>query len=253
MKAAVRHLKIRQFLESSEFLDVETLCRELETSEATVRRDLVALEKNGSLKRVYGGAMAAQVPANSYKLDYAWQSGHMQAEKQRMAVLAAGLVEDGQTVILDGGSSVAAVARRLTNRSLQVVTNSLSIAELFADVRQIEVILTGGYLYPRLRAMVGPMCEKMLSTVRADVLIMGVAGVTGNGFSNNNTLVVGPELRMMEASRRVIVVADHSKFGQGALISVAALDAADIVVSDTGLAPEYHTMLRSQGVDLRLA
>jgi len=252
MNGSVRQLRIRQLIDSNEFVDLETLRRELAASVSTLRRDLMELEGQGVLKRVYGGAMAAQPSANS-TLDFRFQSGRMQDEKERIAAAVAGLVEDGQTVILDGGSTVAAVSRHLAERRLQVVTNSLAIAEVLADARQIELTLTGGYLYPRTRVLVGPLCEHTLSTVRADTLIMGIGGVTQAGYSNNNTLVVGPEQKMIEVSRRVIVVADHGKFGRSAMIPVAPLDVADLVVSDSGLDAGYREMLREHGVEVRLA
>jgi DeoR family fructose operon transcriptional repressor len=252
MNGSLRQLRIRQLIESNEFVDLETLRRDLSASESTMRRDLMVLEQQGVLKRVYGGAMAAQ-PASNTTLDFQFQSGRMQAEKERIAVMVAALVEDGQTVILDGGSTVAAVSRHLVGRSLQVVTNSLAIADEFADARQIELILTGGYLYPRTRVMVGPLCEHMLGTVRADTLIMGIGGVTETGYSNNNTLVVGPERKMIDVSQRVIIVADRSKFGKSAMIPVAPLDVADLVVTDGGLGAAYQAMLREHKVEVMLA
>jgi DeoR family fructose operon transcriptional repressor len=252
MNAAIRQRKIRQMLESQEFVDLETLTGALEASESSVRRDLASLEAEGVLKRVYGGAMALQA-SSTHLLDFAWQSTRMGEEKQRIAALAAGLVEDGQTVLLDGGSTVAMVARELSNRSLHVLTNSLPIADILADARQIEVTLMGGYLYPRLRVMVGPLCEQMLGGVSADVLIMGIGGVTEAGFSNNNTLVVGPERKMIEVSRKVIVVTDHTKFDRAAMIPLAPLSMADVVVSDAGLDSRYRQMLEAADVHVLLA
>jgi DeoR/GlpR family transcriptional regulator of sugar metabolism len=156
-------------------------------------------------------------------------------------------------VILDGGSTVAAVARELNNRSLHVITNSVPIAMEFEDKRQIEVTLTGGFFYPRLRVTLGPLCEQMLSGVAADVLIMGTGGITADGFSNGNSLVVGSERKMIEVARKVIIVADHSKFGRNAMLQVAPLDVADCVVSDSALGPEYREMLRAQGIEVLLA
>lgn len=251
MKAAVRQLKIRQMLESQEFVDFQSLCQELEASESSIRRDLMTMEMGGVIKRVYGGAMAIQA-SNSHLLDFDFQSARMGDEKRRIAQVAARLIEDGQTVILDGGSTVAALARELVGRSLHVMTNSLPIADIFADARQIELTLTGGYLYPRLRAMVGPLCEHMLGEVHADVLVMGIGGVTSAGFSNNNTLVVGPEQKMIEVSSKVIVVTDHSKFGRSAMIPVAPLEMADVLVSDTGLSREHRAMLETQAVQVLL-
>jgi len=93
----------------------------------------------------------------------------------------------------------------------------------------------------------------MLSGIRADALIMGIGSVTESGFSNNNTLVVGSEQKMIEVASKVIIVADHTKFGRGGMIPVAPLDAADVVVSDVGLAPEYVELLRAHGAEVLLA
>jgi len=261
MKAPGRHLKIRALLEAQEFVDIETLCRELEASESSVRRDLVQLESEGELRRVYGGAMPVRDQTRDggreltreQGLDFDWQSTRHAEEKRLIAAKTAALIEDRQTVILDGGSTVAAVAQALRNRSLHVITNSLPIALALDDDRQIEVTLTGGYLYPRLRVTLGPLCEQMLDGVSADVLIMGIGGVTADGFSNGNSLVVGSERKMIEVARKVIIVADHSKFGRNAMIHLAPLEMADCVVSDAGLAEEYRELLRGRGVEVLLA
>jgi DeoR family fructose operon transcriptional repressor len=251
MKAAERQLKIRHMIESRDFLDLETLCRELDASESSVRRDLDILEQERALKRVYGGAVSLQTPGRGF--DYAVESVRLSDEKTRIARLAASLIEDGQTVILDGGSTVAAVARELSSKSLHIVTNSLPIAESLETLRHIELTLTGGYFDPRLRVMLGPFCEQMLSAIRADVLIMGIGSITVAGFSNNNTLVVGSEQKMIGVAAKVIIVADHTKFGRGGVIPVAPLSAAHVVVSDSGLTTEYVDLLRANGVEVLLA
>lgn len=244
-------MRIRELLGASEFVDLETLCQELETSESTVRRDLIALENLRILKRVHGGALAIQ--PTSPLLDFAWQTTRRAEEKRRIAAAAAGLIEDGQTVILDGGSTVAEVAGELANRSLNVITNSLAIAEVLKNARQIELTLTGGYLYPRLEVMLGPVCEHSLSSVSADVLIMGSGGITEAGLSNNNTLLVGSERKMIEVSQKVIIVADHTKFGRSAMLPVAPLDVVDAIVSDKALAENFQDLVRGKEIELLLA
>jgi DeoR/GlpR family transcriptional regulator of sugar metabolism len=251
VKATGRHLRIRELLEAREFVDLETLCRELDASNSSVRRDLTELEQQGVLKRVHGGALA--IKTRDHLLDFAWQRTRNAEEKRRIAELTATLIDDGQAVLLDGGTTTAAVATQLVNRSLNIITNSLAIAEIFKDARQIELILTGGYLYPRLEIMLGPVCERALAGVAADLLIMGIGGVTEAGLSNNNTLLVGSERKMIEVSHKVIVVADHTKFGKAAMIDLAPLEAVDIVVSDTALAPEYQEMLRARQIEVMLA
>jgi len=239
-------------LESRDFLDLETLCRELDASESSVRRDLDILEQEKALRRVYGGAVPLPRAGNGAP-DFASESVRSSGEKDRIAKLAASLIQDGQTVILDGGSTVAAVARELAAKFLHVVTNSLPIAEGLESARNIELTLTGGYLDPRIRVMLGPFCEQMLSAIRADVAIMGIGSVSEAGFSNNNTLVVGSEKKMIEIADKVIIVADHTKFGRGGMFPVAPLNAADIVVSDRELAPEYVDLLRRNEVEVFLA
>ncbi len=251
MRAIERQLKIQQLFNAGVFIDAENLCRRLRTSESTVRRDLIALEKQGFLRRVHGGAIA--VEAREEPLDFDWSSRRNPEEKERIGKAVAGLVEDGQTVILDGGSTVAAVARNLQGRSLQIITNSIPIAEIFYDSKCAEVTLTGGFLYPRLGVLLGPFCEQMLEQVAADMLIMGIGGITENGLSNSNTLIVGSERKMIEVSRKVIVVADHSKFGRSAMVHLAPLDKVDLVVSDQALNTRFQQLLERHHVDFVLA
>ncbi len=251
MKSAERQLRIREILEAQEFVDLETLCRELDTSESSIRRDLTTLESEGVLKRTHGGALAIQ--PRDHLLDITWQKSRNFDQKRRIATATARLIEDDTTVILDGGSTVAAVASCLADRSLNVVTNSIAIAKVLGDSRRIEVTLTGGYLYPRLEVLLGPVCETMLGGIAADLLIMGIGGITEAGLSNNNTPLVGSQRRMIEVARKVIIVADHTKFGRPAMVPLAPLDVVDTVVSDTDLAPEYRRLLKRKGVDLLLA
>jgi DeoR family transcriptional regulator, fructose operon transcriptional repressor len=155
--------------------------------------------------------------------------------------------------VLDGGSTVAELARELVGRRLHIITNSLPIADELQESRTIELTLTGGYLDPRLRVMLGPICEQMLDSVRADVLVMGIGSVSAAGLSNNNSLVVGSERKMLEIANKVVIVTDHTKFGRGGLIPLAPLDVVDVVVSDQALGEEHREMLRQHGVELLLA
>lgn len=251
MNRVQRQLRIRDVLDDREFVDLETLCRELAASPSTVRRDLAELERAEAIKRVHGGAMAVQ--PRGHLLDFDWQRGRRCDEKHRIGERAASLIDDDQTVILDGGSTVASVAECLSQKSLRVITNSLPIVRILKDSRNIDLTLTGGYIFPRLEIVLGPLCEHMLGSVAADVLVMGIGGVTADGFSNNNTLLVGSERKMIEVSRKVIIVADSSKFGRAAMTPLAPLDVADVVVSDAQLAPEHRAMLEAAGIDVVVA
>ena len=117
----------------------------------------------------------------------------------------------------------------------------------------MEVTVTGGYLFPRIGMLLGPVCDEMLGRISADTLVVGMAGLTPEGLSDSNTLIVGTVRKMIEVSRRVIVVADHTKFGRKSMVHVAPLDEVDVVVTDSGLSPEHKKMLERHGIECILA
>jgi DeoR family transcriptional regulator, fructose operon transcriptional repressor len=251
MKQAQRILKVQELFAKEEFVNFDELCQQFNASKSSIRRDLIKLERKGVLRRVHGGAISLQT--RDEVLDFSRLSGSFQEEKSRIGKRAAALVEEGQTVILGGGSSVVEVAKSLSDRSIQVVTNSIPVAQIFWDSKQVEVTLTGGYLYPRLGIQLGPICERMLHSVSADIVIMGIRGITSAGISDSNSLIVESIRSMIKAARKVVVVADHSKFGRDAMIHVADLEEIDQVVSDKNLDEAHQQMLKTHDVDCILA
>lgn len=238
-------------MSTQEFIDIDQLCLALGISRSTVRRDLIEMEKRGVLRRVHGGAISLK--ARDEALDFRKLSTSCHEEKGRIGKAAADLIHDGQTVIIGGGSTAVEVARNLVDRPIQVITNSIPVAEIFWDCRQVEVTLTGGYLYPRLGIQLGPICERMLGNVAADIFITGVRGITGAGLSDTNTLIVGSVRKMIEVSQKVIVVADHTKFGRDGIIHLADLDVLDAAVSDSSLEPQHQELLSAHNVQCVLA
>jgi DeoR/GlpR family transcriptional regulator of sugar metabolism len=251
MNQVERHRYIQDALSRQDFVSLEDLCKNLGASRATVRRDLIELEQSRNIRRVHGGAMSTA--SREEALDFKQLSVSCQEEKIRIGQTAADLVQDGQTVILGGGSTVAEVARCLLCRSIQIVTNSIPVAQLFWECPQTEVTLTGGYLYPRLGIQFGPICERMLHSISADVAIMGIRGITKNGLSDTSPLVVESIRAMMKSAQRVVIVSDHTKFGRNAMIHVADLTELDQIISDRDLAPEYRQLLEEKGVSYLLA
>ena len=251
MKSAERQLKIREIFASQEFVEAEALARQLGVSDSTVRRDLIELERKGLLRRVHGGGISLQT--RDEQLDYGRLSTISHDEKLRIGNAAAALVRDGQTLILAPGSTVVEVAKNLFGRPVQVVTNSIPVGQVFWDCKSVEVTVTGGYLFPRIGVLLGPVCEDMLGHISADILVMGIAGVTPDGLSDSNTLIVGTIRKMIEVARRVVVVADHTKFGKKSMVHVAPLDVVDVVVTDHGLGEEHREMLQQHGIEFVLA
>lgn len=251
MKQAQRLLKVQEVFAKQEFVNFENLCELFGASKSSIRRDLMELEHKGVLRRVHGGAISLQI--RDEVMDFSRLSGSFREEKIGIGRAAAALVGNGQTIIMGGGSTVAEVATSLLSKSIQVVTNSVPVAQVFWDSKEIEVTLTGGYLYPRLGVSLGPICEKMLNSVSADLLIMGIRGITAAGISDSNSLIVESLRAMIKAARRVVIVADHSKFEQDAMIHVAPLSDIDQIVTDSGLAPEIRKMLEENDVQCTIA
>lgn len=251
MNQAQRMLEVQDLFARQEFLSIEELCSRVHSSRSSIRRDLIELEQRGVLRRVHGGAISLQT--RDEVMDFGHLSVSCPEEKTRIGQAAAALVQDGEAVILGGGSTVVEVARCLSERPIQIVTNSIPVAQVLWDSKQAEVILTGGYLYPRLGVQLGPICEKMLRDVSADILIMGIRGITDGGISDSNTLIVESLRAMIKAARKVVIVADHTKFGRNALIRVANLDEIHEIVSDKGLSTDYQRMLESRNIVCLLA
>jgi DeoR/GlpR family transcriptional regulator of sugar metabolism len=248
----VERLKyIQEALSRQDFVSLEDLCAGVGVSRATVRRDLIELEHSQNIRRVHGGAMSTS--SREEALDFRRLSVSCQEEKIRIGRAAADLIQDGQTVILGGGSTVAEVARCLLSHPIQIITNSIPVAQIFWECKQTEVTLTGGYLYPRLGIQFGPICERMLQSVSADVAILGIRGISGDGLSDTSTLVVETIRAMINCAQRVIIVADRTKFGRNAMIHVADLDELDQIISDRDLAPEHRELMDKKGVSFLLA
>jgi DeoR/GlpR family transcriptional regulator of sugar metabolism len=251
MRQAERILKVQELFTKQEFVNFEELCKSFNASKSSIRRDLMELERKGVLRRVHGGAISLQT--RDEVMDFGRLSVSSHDEKMGIGKIAASLVEDGQTVIMGGGSTVAEVAKNLIGKSVQIITNSIPVAQIFWDSKQVEVTLTGGYLFPRLGVQLGPICERMLNSVSADILIMGIRGITAAGISDSNSLIVESLRTMIKAARKVVIVADHSKFGHDAMIHVASLNDIDQIVTDSGISREFQDMLRENQVECLIA
>ena len=207
-----RQNRIIDLLSEHTFFGLSQLAEDLAVSISTARRDLDELEQKGLIKRTHGGAMLVgernRLPA------FLDRQSVMAAEKASIGKRAAQLVDDGDTIIIDGGTTPYQVALHLQHKRVQVITNSLPVANLFADLTNVQLISTGGSLYPGTGVYLGLYAENMLKTVRAQKAFIGVAGISFEGFYNSNALVVETEKRMLEAASEVYVVADHTKFGR---------------------------------------
>jgi len=246
-----RRSRLLEMIRSLQFASLPQLVEQLGVSESTIRRDLELLEEQGATRRIHGGVLfvgsASRLPQFENREPAQWNL------KKAISQCAAALVEDGDTVLLDGGSTTYEVARLLVGRPLHVVTNSLPVANLFASNANSDLVLIGGNICPRTGVVRGPYADQMLSQVRVRKTILSTAAVCEEGFFNNNMLLIETERAMMRAGKEVIVVADSTKFGNQSLGHVCSLGTVDHVVVDSQLSDEWRAKLTAAGVNLLIA
>ncbi|MEX0710850.1 MAG: DeoR/GlpR family DNA-binding transcription regulator [Pirellulales bacterium] len=251
MLAEERRNRLLELVRTKGFVALPDLAGELQVSESTVRRDLDHLEESGSAKRTHGGVFYT---GTSPKLPHFEERQPGQWDKKRLiAARAAELIEDGDTLLLDGGTTTYEVARLLVGRPLQIVTNSLPVANLFASSANTDLVLVGGYVYPRTGVSLGPYANEMLSALNVRRTVLSVAGVNDRGFFNSNLLLVETEQAMMKAADEVIVVADSTKFGRQSLALLCPLEAIDNLVVDQGISEAWQSKIDAAGVNLVIA
>jgi DeoR/GlpR family transcriptional regulator of sugar metabolism len=233
------------------FATLDELVKAVGVSESTIRRDLESLDLTGVVKRTHGGAVFLGEGRSLPPLEE--RAATATAEKQAIGRATADLIEEGDTVLLDGGTTTLEVARALAGRSLQVVTNSLPIAQLLASSPSTDLILIGGYVYPRTGVALGPLAIATMQGIRVRKSILGAGGIVAEGIYNANLLLVETERQMMSCGQEVVIVADHTKFGKLALARLCGLEAIQHLVVDEGLSDTYRGLVDSAGVAIHVA
>lgn len=240
-------------LKRREVVPVSDLCWLLSVSARTVRRDLAKLEEKGAIRRVRGGAMLVTLTGPGEDLPMEKREVSFREEKARIGNAAAQLVHPGDCVLLDSGTTTLEVARRLPRGyDLTVVTNALTIAAELASRTDLSLVLTGGSYYKPGDVFVGPLTERNLQTVNADIAFIACAGVDLEKGLTNTNLFEFTKRTMMEVSRKVVLVADHSKFGQARLASFGTLDEVDMIITDSGIDEETLRKFREAGVKIEV-
>jgi len=233
------------------FATLNHLAQNLSVSESTLRRDLDYWQGRGLVKRIHGGAMFTGDGTALQPLEE--RSGQQLREKQAIAQAAASLIRDGDAVLIDGGTTTLELARLLVGRPVQVVTNSVPIAQLFSNCTETDLVMLGGYVYPKTGVAVGPLLMRMLEDIHVHRLLISVSGITSKGMFNSNMLLVESERAMMRRADEVVVLADHTKFNRQALAHLCTLNDVDTMIADTGLPQNVRPWLSEAGIRLLLA
>jgi len=228
------------------------LARHFHTSQITIRKDLEFLDTQGTVQRTHGGALPLQSGALVDPTLREKENLHRD-EKMRIARAAAEMVEEGQSVLLDSGTTTTAIARALKDiKKLVVITNAINIAAEVAGT-DIEVILTGGMLRKNSFSLVGPVAEQALRQLSADILFLGVDGFDMKaGLFTPNVFEAQVNRIMVEVSRKTVAVCDSSKFGRRSLCNIMPLNGLDHVITDKNIGKQELQVLRDAGIKTTL-
>ncbi|HEX3985333.1 MAG TPA: transcriptional repressor AgaR [Acidobacteriaceae bacterium] len=248
-----RRRHILSLVQSQGRVLVGELSRALGISQITIRKDLEHLQSRGLVQRTHGGALRLQSGALFDPSLQEKQKQHSQ-EKQRIADQAARLVQEGQCVMLDSGTTTTMVAHALKRFSqLTLITNAVNIAADLASTN-FEVILIGGTLRKNSFSLVGPLAEDVLEEMHADILFLGVDGFdVETGITTPNFLESRVNRAMVKASRRIVVVCDSTKFNRRSLSRIIPTAAVHCVITDKNLPRETEEALRNQNIEVILA
>ncbi|MGX5820882.1 transcriptional repressor AgaR [Chitinophaga lutea] len=243
-----RRAVILEKLEKNGQVDVPSLASELKVSEVTIRNDLIRLEQKNMLIRARGGA----IKVDRVGIDVALSDKNKQhfEEKKRIGKAAAGLVEEGDTIILDSGSTTVEIARHLGGlQNLTVITNALNVANQMAEHQNANVIMPGGFLRKNSLSLVGGGAEENFKNYFCDKLFLAVDGFsTDFGLSTPNVEEAHLNRVMIGISKQVVVVADSSKFHRRSFAFIAPITEVDVVVTDADVSAEDRKKLENAGI-----
>ena len=230
-------------------LSVTEIVETFSVSEATARRDLNYLAREGKIRRYYGGAILFQKAAPEEPI--LQRTLEQQEEKERIGRAAANLIEDGETIFLGSGTTVLQVAKNLAGRPLTVITNSLPIINLMADWPEVTLTALGGQFRSSERSFIGHVTDKFIQDLRANKVIIGIRAISlEHGLTNDYMPETITDRAILQMGQKVIIVADHTKFGRVSTVHVAPVEVADTIITDKLVPDGYINDLRSRDVEL---
>lgn len=249
-----RRRLIRELVQEHGRVTVDDLARRFTTSSVTIRGDLNALAYQGTIARSHGGALRIGTGIKDTPVTVKETRWH--AQKQRIGQAAANMIQDGETILLDSGSTTLEIARQIRKlklKSLTVITNALNIAMELSGLPQVRVMMLGGLLRQTSSSLVGPYAEQTMTKLSADRLFLGVDGLDSQtGVTTPDPLEAALNTLMIRVSRQTIAVMDASKLGQRSLSVITPVRSLHMVITDMGAAAGTVETLRAAGVQVLL-
>ena len=252
MRRNQRHQKIINLLDQNQSLRVSELSAMLEVSEATIRRDLSWLEETQQLKRVHGGA--SLVEARQIEPVTILRAKEYKAEKQRIGIAAAAMIQDGEAIFIGPGTTTMEIARHLCEKNdLTVISNSISVINLLAQQKNISLVSTGGLLRRSELTFLGHITEQALRQLRPQKVFTGARALSvEDGLTSGYLPEVSTDRTIIESGSEVIIVADHSKLGKVAPAFIAPVTSITKLITDRDAAPESVQQFEEAGVEVIL-
>lgn len=247
-----RKLKIVEYVQEHSRASVQELKALFDVSESTIRRDLSELEEAKLLKRTHGGA--ACLEGVNFEPTFIEKEDKLRAEKDAIAKKASEFIHNGDTILLDAGTTTMYLANELKKFSnLVVVTNSLTIAQSLQGRNGIEVVLTGGVLRQNTLAMVGPIAEQALDKIRVDKGFMATnAFDMKDGLTTPNIIEAATKRKMISVAKQVFLLADHTKFGKTSFSRFADISDIDVCITDAGISMEMVETMESNNINVHI-
>ncbi|SFQ96025.1 transcriptional regulator, DeoR family [Lentzea waywayandensis] len=233
-------------------VSVTGLAEDLDTSVASIRRDLQSLEEQKLLKRTHGGAVAVEV---IYELPLRYRVGRREEKRQIAEAAARFVTESVHSVGLNGGTTTTELARLLAvSRPLKVVTNALNIASDLCPRPLIDLVVTGGGVRPESYELVGPLADRALAGISLDLVFLGVDGIDARtGIATHDEVEAQTDNCLLRTADRVVVLADGSKVGKRAFSRIAAISDVHVLITDSSAPAEELDRLRAAGVEVVVA
>ncbi|MCH6264708.1 DeoR/GlpR family DNA-binding transcription regulator [Neobacillus citreus] len=248
-----RKTTIMESLEKEEKVQVRVLANLLHVSDETIRRDLDRLEKEGYLKKVYGGAVKNKI--HSWELPFDEKTTINQKEKQAICKAAADLVEDGDVIMIGNGTTPLDMIPFLADKQdITLITHSVPVMLAAMDSFKGRVIFIGGEIERNQKYMSGPLSERMLEMLRADKAFVCAGGISiANGITDYDISGSSISRKMMERAEEVIVLADQSKFGKTTFAYMCSITDASKIITDQSCPEEWKKIVAARGVELIVA
>ncbi len=248
LPAPERQQRLLRYIEQQQRITVNQIVERFEVSLATARRDLEVLADQGKVQRVHGGAIAVrQAPPEPPVLQ---RTSEQSSEKVRIAQAAVDLIKDGETIFLSSGTTVLEVARHLRGkRNLTVITNSMLAVNELADAPEISLICLGGMLRRSEMSLIGHISELALGELRADKVVLGIRSIDAvQGLTSAYLPEAMTDRAILKIAREAIVVADHTKCATISTAVVAPITSVHVLITDTGVSPDFIAAVQAQGV-----